>query len=113
MLFPNDSTLHCIALINRIEVYHYDEDDRFEIMAACKGLDCIGFVHDMEFVWQPETPQEKDDVLATIASGNYYTASGRFGGYVDGVIYLYDPECNSLPEGVRETVAEVFEVNGK
>ena len=113
MLYPNDATLCCVVFVVRVDTYYYDENNQWEIMATCRALDSVGFVSDLEIVWQPDAQQEKEKVLAVIGPGGYYSASGAFGGCRDGVIYMYDPICNPLPEDNVAIVSEVFKANSK
>lgn len=107
--FPFDSTMTCFIKVIEFEVNEQLEDF-CEVVAIGTALDCYGAAFNIALVYQPDTEQEKVDVLSGIRVNGYYAATGKFA-YRDGGITLFDPDCRELSNKEVEEIARIFWVN--
>lgn len=112
-LFPNESSLTCFVKLTDIEVIELADlpDDYCEIVATGTAMDSVGHVFKVQLLYSPETVAAKEQVLADIQAGRYYSASGQFSYVAEEGMLLYDAKCRELSDEEAAGVIQVFNVN--
>jgi len=113
ILFPNESSLTCFVKLTDIEVIELVDlpEDYCEIVATGTAMDSVGHVFKVQLLYSPETVAAKEQVLADIQAGRYYSASGQFSYVAEEGMLLYDAKCRELSDEEAAGVIQVFNVN--
>lgn len=112
-LFPNESSLTCFVKLTDIEVIELVDlpEDYCEIVATGTAMDSVGHVFKVQLLYSPETVAAKEQVLADIQAGRYYSASGQFSYVAEEGMLLYDAKCRELSDEEAAGVIQVLNVN--
>jgi hypothetical protein len=112
-LFPNESCLTCFVKLTDIEVIELVDlpEDYCEIVATGTAMDSVGHIFKVQLLYSPETVAEKEQVLADIRAGRYYSASGQFSYVAEEGMLMYDAKCRELSDEEAAGVIQVFNIN--
>jgi len=114
-LFSTDMVLMAIVKVERTEIYaDTDNPESTQLTVECKALDSYGFVYNLNLEFTPETPTERDMIVADMKTGVIYMVKGRYSiCQEDLIININDPEYLPLPPSFNEEeIRKVFKVNG-
>jgi hypothetical protein len=112
--FFNDAVLTAVVMVESSRIYtDLNYPDEPQVSMACKALDSIGFVYNLNLEFLPETQAKGKEITDDLKTGAIFIVKGRYSMcQSEMIISVNDPEYLPLPPAFDEhKVREAFRMN--
>ena len=104
--FPNEAKMQSLAKVLAVR----KASRCHELTVVCKGLDCLGFVFDLEMIFSPDDAATVASISDEMKIGSVYVCEGHFV-FQNGAVKLYDPSYGPIKDEFADKVQIVFNTN--
>ena len=85
-----------------------------QVSVDCLGLDSVGGVFELLLGYNPDSTEERDQLLQDITVDSVFLVTGEYGICDDAPLSIFDADCRPVePDFSEDEVREAFRINGQ